>query len=102
MTGRQDSKRCPFCGGRLRDGRATVPFVLKNSVVVVKDVPAEVCASCHEPLMTGRVTDELTYLLRQLHAAGSEVSVISYQGQRQPALVLAEQQAEYDAEHNVE
>lgn len=103
MTGRQEgAKRCPFCGGRLRDGQATVPFVLKNSVVVVKGVPAEVCASCHEPLMTGRVTDELTGLLGQLRAAGSEVSVISYQGQLQPAMVLAEQRAEYNAEHNAE
>ena len=32
--------RCPFCGGRLREGKATVPFVLQDSVVVVKDVPA--------------------------------------------------------------
>lgn len=99
MTGRKEGiKRCPFCGGSLRKSQATVPFVLQNTVVVVKGVPAEVCTSCHEPLMTGKVTDELTYLLRQLRAAGSEVSVISYQGQLQPAMVLAEERTEYNTE----
>lgn len=99
MTGRQEGiKRCPFCGGRLRTSQATVPFVLQNTVVVVKGVPAEVCISCHEPLMTGKVTDELTDLLRQLRAAGSEVSVISYHGQLQPTMVLAEERAEYNTE----
>ena len=73
MTGKRESaNQCPFCGGRLQEGKATVPFVLQNSVAVVKDVPAQICADCHEPLMTGAVTDELTALLRQLRAAGSE------------------------------
>jgi len=97
MTGRHESvRRCPFCGGRLRDGQATVPFVLGDSIVVVKDVPAEICASCHEPLMTGKVTDRLTSVLRQLRSAGSEISVVAYQGQLQPTMVLAEERAEYD------
>jgi YgiT-type zinc finger domain-containing protein len=99
MTGRQEGiRRCPFCGGRLRNSQATVPFVLQDTVVVVKGVPAEVCTNCHEPLMTGKVTDELTDLLRQLRAAGSEVSVISYHGQLQPAMVLAEERTEYNTD----
>ncbi len=99
MTGKLESaNQCPFCGGRLREGKATVPFVLQNSVVVVKDVPAQICANCREPLMTGAVTDELTTLLRQLRAAGSEVSVVSYQRQFQPVLAVAEERAKYGEE----
>lgn len=99
MNGKRESaNQCPFCGGRLREGKATVPFVLQNSVVVVKDVPAQICANCHEPLMTGAVTDELAALLRQLRAAGSEVSVVSYQRQLQPVLVLAEEREKYGEE----
>jgi YgiT-type zinc finger domain-containing protein len=95
---RENVNRCPFCGGQLREGKATVPFVFQNSVIVVKGVPAEICANCHEPLMTGAVTDELTALLRQLRAAGSEVSVVSYQRQLQPVLVLAEEREKYGEE----
>jgi YgiT-type zinc finger domain-containing protein len=75
MTGahKEHNGRCPLCGGRLvPDQRATVPFILENTVIVIKDVPAEMCASCHEPFMTGKVTDRVTDLLK------SEVSVVSY------------------------
>ena len=57
---------------------ATIPFVLPNTVVLIKDVPAEICRSCHEPYMTGRVTDKITVLLNQLRAFRAEVSIISY------------------------
>jgi YgiT-type zinc finger domain-containing protein len=71
--------RCPLCGRRLLPKqKATIPFVLENTVAVIKDVPAEVCASCHESYMTGEVTDRLTALLKQLHSLQTEVSVISY------------------------
>jgi YgiT-type zinc finger domain-containing protein len=60
------------------DKKATIPFVLEHSVVIVKDVPAEVCASCHESYMTGEVTDRLTELLKQLRSLQTEVSVVSY------------------------
>ena len=81
MTGEHVHKegRCPLCGGRLvPNQRATIPFVLENTVAVIKDVPAEVCASCHESYMTGEVTDRVTDLLRQLRSLQTEVSVVSY------------------------
>ncbi len=81
MTGEceRGNGRCPLCGGRLlAQQRATIPFVLENTVAVIKDVPAEVCASCHESYMTGDVTDRVTALLRQLHSLPTEVSVVSY------------------------
>jgi len=81
MTGEpaKSEGRCPLCGGRLLPNQtATIPFVLENTVVVVKDVPAEVCASCHETYTTGQVTDRLTDLLKQLRSLQAEVSVVSY------------------------
>lgn len=79
MTGRRESaKRCPLCGGRLRAGQATIPFVLRQSAILVKDVPAEICRSCHEPYMIGTVADRVTRLLAQLRKMRAEVSVVSY------------------------
>jgi YgiT-type zinc finger domain-containing protein len=81
MTGRLEGadSRCPLCGGTLMpQKKATIPFVLGETVVVVKDLPAEVCASCHEPYMTGEVTDRLTDLLSRLRSLQTEVSVICY------------------------
>ena len=49
-----------------------------GTVVVVKDVPAEVCNSCHEPYVAGKVTDQLTNVVEQLRSLGAEVSIITY------------------------
>ncbi len=77
-TRRANPSRCPLCGGRLRPGRATIPFVLPQSGILVKDVPAEICQSCHEPYMIGAVVDHVAKLLGQLRKVRAEVSVVSY------------------------
>jgi YgiT-type zinc finger domain-containing protein len=79
MIGEPENSVCPLCGGHLRPDIATVPFILGNNmVVVIKNVPAEVCDTCHEPFVAGRVTDQVTTLLRQLKSLRSEVSVVTY------------------------
>jgi len=84
MTGeRAKTNRCPLCGGRLKAGSAAVPFLLRNSVVLIKDVPAEICANCHEPFTSGKVTDGVIDLLNPLRDLRAEVLVLSY-AQRQP------------------
>ncbi|MDA1128374.1 MAG: type II toxin-antitoxin system MqsA family antitoxin [Chloroflexi bacterium] len=74
----EERKSCPLCGGRLEPGISTVPFVFEGTVIVVKDVPAESCRSCHEPYVSGNVTDKLTRLLTRLKALQTEVSIVSY------------------------
>ena len=79
MTGEQeDSGRCYFCRGSLRKGKATVPFVLDDSVIVVKKVPAEICNQCNEPIMSGEVVDKVNSLLELFEPFRAEVLVVSY------------------------
>ncbi|MBM4431693.1 MAG: type II toxin-antitoxin system MqsA family antitoxin [Chloroflexi bacterium] len=79
MTGKLErNSRCPLCGGLLGPGVATIPFLFPDTVVLIKDVPAEICGSCHEPYMAGRVTDKITNLLNRLRAFRAEVSIISF------------------------
>ena len=82
MTGADANRKsqiCPSCGGLLADGKATIPFVTsKNIVIVVKDVPAEICLDCHEPFVRGRATDQVLALLKHLRSLKSEVSVVTY------------------------
>ena len=78
MTGKLENNQCPSCGGQLHTGQATVPFLLSEErVIVIKGVPAEICSDCHEPFMSGKVTDHVMALLSQLKMLGSEVSVVS-------------------------
>ena len=78
MTGKRvDSKKCPLCGGPLFSGEATIPYVLQGgTVVVVKNVPVEICGDCHEPFTTGRTTDQVMQMLRQ-RAAGWTPPLVS-------------------------
>jgi len=79
MTGELENSICPTCGGNLETDTATIPFILGyDTVVVVKEVPAEICSDCHEPFVTGKVADRVSALLRQLKTLHSEVSVVAY------------------------
>lgn len=79
MIGKPENSVSPLCSGRLHPDTATIPFILgNNAVVVIKGVPAEVCDTCHEPFVAGRITDQVLALLRQLKSLHSEVSVVSY------------------------
>ena len=79
MTGeRAKTSRCPLCGGRLKRGLAAMPFLLRNAVVLIKDVPAEICANCHEPFTSGSATDGVIGLLSPLRDLRAELLVLSY------------------------
>ena len=93
MSGeRASNNRCPLCGGSLKPGVATMPFVFDNTVVLVKNVPAEVCSSCREPFVAGAATDRLTQLVGQVRQLPAEVSIVSFTERAaapQPAFQLA-------------
>jgi YgiT-type zinc finger domain-containing protein len=62
----------------MKQGVATIPFILADTLILVKEVPAEICTSCHEPYTTGEVTDKITALLNRLRTFPTEISVVSY------------------------
>lgn len=78
MIGAPENSICPLCGGRLELGQANIPFILEDTIVVVKNAPALICTECYEPYLDGPVTDQVMSLLAQLQTLHSEVSVITY------------------------
>jgi YgiT-type zinc finger domain-containing protein len=79
MTGELErNNRCPICGGQLKRGRAAVPFLFPNTTILIKDVPAQICSSCHEPYTVGQVTDRIVSLLNPLCALKAEVLILTY------------------------
>lgn len=81
MTGKQgktNNKRCPLCGGDMTDGTTAIPFFIDEKIVVIKDVPAEICADCGEAYMKSSVVGEIETILDRLNDLNSEMSVIHY------------------------
>lgn len=82
MTGKEENnkvKRCPLCGGAMEDGITTLPFLIAEKVVVIRNVPAEICTDCGEADMKSHVAGEIEGLLDRLEELHSEVSIIYYQ-----------------------
>ncbi len=82
----QEIDRCYFCGGRLSPALTTLPFVVGSSVVVVKQVAADVCTQCGEAVMSSEVAAAIDALLKQAHYSGFEVSTVPF---RQPEMAMA-------------
>lgn len=48
-------KRCYFCKGRIVEQKVRVDFRWGNELVVIEDVPAEVCQQCGEKYLRPEV-----------------------------------------------
>ncbi|MDW8326312.1 MAG: type II toxin-antitoxin system MqsA family antitoxin [Anaerolineales bacterium] len=83
------NNRCPCCGGRLKAGVATVPFVFGDKAVLIKGVPAEICQNCHETYSTGKVTDRIVRLLEQTREFSAEVVVMTFSQEQTMSAQLA-------------
>jgi len=79
MTGVHENDRCYFCGGKLKQSSATIPFMVGSNVVVIRQVPAEMCVQCGEPIMESDVARVVERLLKQVSRLGLEVSVVTYE-----------------------
>ena len=76
---KNNTKRCPLCGGDMADGSTAIPFFIDEKIIVVKDVPAEICSDCGEACMKSFVVDKIETLLDRLDDLHSEMSVVHYQ-----------------------
>jgi len=69
---------CYFCGGPRQENKTTtIPFVVRGRVVIVKEVPAELCAQCGEAYLTTEVSEMVTTAVRQL-INRHELTVVSF------------------------
>lgn len=81
MIGKQEKhkvKKCPLCGGELHEGITATSFFIRDKIIVIKDVHAEVCTDCGEAYMKSSVVDRIETLLDKLEDLHSEMSVVHY------------------------
>ena len=58
-----DANVCPTCGGILEDKTVQVDFRYKDRLVVIDDVPAQVCRDCGERLISSATSKDIDELL---------------------------------------
>jgi len=69
------SGTCPFCGGKTEQGTTTFTADLGFGVVVVRDVPALICAQCGEAWFEDGVAEKLEKVVHSAREHGSDVEV---------------------------
>jgi len=70
---------CVICkSGQMKKGKVTVTLQRKESVIVVKGVPAKVCENCGEYILSEEVTKKLMEVAEQAVAKNAEIEVLQY------------------------
>lgn len=70
---------CVICkSGKMKAGKVTVTLQRKESIIVVKNVPAKVCENCGEYTLSEEVTRKLMGIAEQAVANNAEIEVLQY------------------------
>ena len=56
-------KKCPICGGVMENKKITYPQEYKGRIVILENVPAEVCRQCGEVLLKPDVLKKVQELV---------------------------------------
>ncbi len=71
--------KCVICrNGESRPGLATVALHRRDSTVIIKGVPADVCGDCGEYYLSEEVTREILERANRAVEHGAEVEVLRY------------------------
>jgi len=71
--------QCPLCGGDKQPGTTTFAVDIKSGVVVVRDVPALICAKCGNAWIEDPVAAKLESIVANARSKCTVVEVSSWQ-----------------------
>lgn len=71
--------KCTICRhGETAPGKATVPLTRGESVIIFKDVPADICDNCGEYYLSESITEQLHTRADEAVKNGAEVSILRF------------------------
>ncbi len=71
-------ERCLFCKGKLENKLTTFMLDLDGCILIVKNVPSQVCTQCGEVSYSTEVVTQLTRIADKVRESMSEITVINY------------------------
>lgn len=77
MTRSHEPGLCALCGGTRAPGLVSYSVDVGGSVVVVRKVPATVCAQCGERWFDDATVERLERIVGEARARGVQVEVVS-------------------------
>jgi len=71
--------KCAICKqGDTHPGKVTVTLERAETIVVIKEVPADVCENCGEYYLSESITERLLQATNQAADKGAEVEIIRF------------------------
>ncbi len=55
---------CPVCGGTKESGYTTFTVDLKETVVVIREVPATICSLCGNEWISDNIAEQIEYIVQ--------------------------------------
>lgn len=71
-------KKCTFCQGTTHNGKSTFTVDLDNCIVVIRNVPSQICKQCGETYYTTEVMQQLYQIAQSVRHTISEIVVVDY------------------------
>ncbi len=69
---------CFMCKGELENKNTTFMIELDNSIIIIKNVPSQVCRQCGEVSYSDEVAKQLEKLINSVRNKITEFTVINY------------------------
>ena len=69
---------CFICKGDLEDKKTTFMIESNNCIIIIKNVPSQVCKQCGEVSYSDEVSKQLEKLVNSVRNAITEITVINY------------------------
>lgn len=69
---------CFMCKGTLEKKNVNYVVDLKDTIIIIKGVPAKVCNKCGEQYFDDKTTENIEKIINQLKEFPIEVSIVNY------------------------
>ena len=70
--------KCFMCKGSLSDKLTTFMVDVDKCIIIVKNVPSQVCEQCGESSYSNDVAKQLERIVNSLRASITEIAVVNY------------------------
>jgi YgiT-type zinc finger domain-containing protein len=70
--------KCTFCKGTLKDGFSTFTVDLDSCIVIIRNVPSQICSQCGETYYSTEVMKQLYKISDSVSTSMAEIAVVNY------------------------
>ena len=70
--------KCFMCKGSLTDKQTTFMVDIESCIIIIKNVPSQVCGQCGEVSYNNDVTKQLETIVNSLRSSIAEIAVVNY------------------------